>query len=77
VKLTARVPLPVTGDPETVRPVGVVIATLVTVPVPAISSQADPLYTFMPAPPVLKYKAPVASASPSLSRVGSDAFAPK
>jgi hypothetical protein len=39
--------------------------------------QAAPSYTFIVFDVVLKYKAPVAKAFPSLSRVGSEALVPR
>jgi len=43
----------------------------------AASCQADPVYTRSTLFVVLKYKSPAVKASPSLSTVGSLAFAPK
>ena len=47
------------------------------VAVGATADQALPVYTFMALEELLKYKAPVTKASPSLSTDGSDDLAPK
>ena len=75
--------MPVEVNVPTVMALVVVLPVVVTSsnvwPVMLVyaSTQALPLYTFISPDVVLKYNAPVISASPSLSSVGSDALAPR
>lgn len=77
VALLVTVKLPTVIELVVVLPVVVTSSNVWPVMLAYASSQALPLYTFISPDVVLKYRAPVIKASPSLSNVGSDALAPR